>query len=190
MSYVHGPSSSQAHLYPSPPIYNPSDAHTYSRGHPHPPSTWRHSPTHSPSLASVPPSTHMTNSPTYGRDRSHTRYSPYPGQSSSVHRRQSGSSGGSPHLDASGGSTVEHRRLPEPITLPPIQSTSQRGGSFTQPPYSLPPISTLEHSRGARPSNSAEVLRRLKMDDESNSEDERRYDDTPRGRSHAASMYK
>lgn len=190
MPYAHGPPSSHGHLYPSPPMYHPSDAHAYSRGHAHPPSTWRNSPTHSPSLASIPSSSHMTNSPTYSRERSHARYSPYPGQSSTLHRRHSGSSGGSPHLDARGGPPVEHRRLPESIILPPIQPTSQRGGSFTQPPYSLPPISTLEHSRGARPSNSAEVLRRLKMDDESNSEDERRHDESSRSRPHSASMYK
>lgn len=174
-------------MYPSSQMYHPSDAHAYSRAHP--PTTWRHSPSHSPSLAPMPPSNGY-------RERTHPRYAPYPGQT--LHRKPSGSSGGSPSLDIPAlslhdrRSPVEHRgRMPEPITLPPIQSTTQARGSFTQPPYALPPISTLEHSRGGQPNNSAEVLRRLKMDDESNSEDERRHDDSKaRGRSMSASVYR
>ena len=57
------------------------------------------------------------------------------------------------------------RRIAEPITLPPIQ-TSPRG-NLKQPIYKLPPISSLDNMCGAEPSNSTEVLRRLRLDDES-----------------------
>lgn len=184
---------SASHLYPSPQMYHPTDPHAYARAHP--PTTWRQSPSHSPSLASMPPSSAVSNSPTY-RERNGSRYSPYPGQT--LHRKHSGSSGESPSLDMPALSLRDRRphsdhrsRLPEPIVLPPIQSNSQSRGSFTQPPYALPPISSLEHSRGGRTNNSAEVLRRLKMDDNSNSEDERRHEDyKARTRSQSTSMYK
>lgn len=182
-------------LYPSPQMYHSSSPPLYSRAHP--PTTWRHSPTNSSSIASLPQSTTVSNSPNY-RERSHSRYSPYPGQSSTLHRKLSGSSGGSASLDIPTLSLherrlgVEHRsQISEPITLPPIQPTSQPRNHFTQPPYTLPPISSLESLQGSHSGSSAEVLRRLKMSQGSNSEDQRRDDEQrARGRSMSASMYK
>lgn len=179
-------------LYSSPQMYHSSNPHSYARAHP--PTTWRHSPTHSPSLTSLGQSSTVSSSSNH-RERTHSRYSPYPGQSSTQHRKLSGSSGGSPPLDIPALSLHERHlgvesssQTSEPITLPPIQSTSQPRNNFTQPPYTLPPISSLEKSQG---SNSAEVLRRLKMDHEVTSEGERRDEEQRfRGRSMSASIYK
>jgi hypothetical protein len=181
-------------LYSAPQMYPPPEPHSYSRAHP--PTTWRHPSTHSPSTASLPPPSLTSSSPTY-REHSRSRYSPYPGHSSSLHRKRSTSSLESPSTDIPSilhgrRSDNEHvRRLSDPITLPPIQPTSQPRGNFTQPPYALPPISTLEDSRGSQPNNSAEVLRRLRMDDASNPDEERRNEEQrARARSMSASMYK
>lgn len=181
-------------LYPAPQMYPPPDLHLYSRAHP--PTTWRHPSAHSPSTVSLPPSSAVSSSPTY-REHNRSRYSPYP-HSSSAHRKRSASSCESPSVDIPAmsfhdrRSDVEQRgRMPEPITLPPILSGSQSRSNFTEPPYALPPISTLEHSRGGHPNNSAEVLRRLRMDDELNSDDERHNEEQrARARSLSASMYK
>lgn len=181
-------------LYPAPQMYPPPDSHSYSRAHP--PTTWRNPSTHSPSMASLPPSSAVSSSPTY-REHNRSRYSPYP-EYSSLHRKRSTSSNESPSIDIPAmslhdrRSDVEQRgRMAEPITLPPIQSASQARSNFTQPPYALPPISTLEHSRGGHPNNSAEVLRRLRMDDAPPSDDERRSEEQKaRARSVSTSMYK
>jgi hypothetical protein len=178
-------------LYSTPHMYPPPDPHSYSRAHP--PTTWRHSLAHSPSMSSLQTSRANSSSPTYNR----SRYSPYPGQTPSLHRKHSASSGGSPsdspamslHDRRSMPDVEQHGRMVEPITLPPIQSGSQPRSNFTQPPYALPPISTLEHSRGDHPNNSAEVLRRLRMDDDSNSRG-RNEEQKGKGRSMSMSMYK
>jgi hypothetical protein len=179
-------------MYPAHQMYPPPDPHSYSRAHP--PTTWRHPPAHSPSIASMPPSSAASRSPTY-REHSHPRYSPYPSSASSRHRRHSGSSGDPPSIDIPLQNrrldAEQHDRVPESISLPPIQSASQPRSNFTQPPYALPPISTLEPSRGGHPNNSAEVLRRLRMDDESISDDERRKEEQRvRARSVSTSQYK
>jgi hypothetical protein len=183
------------HLYSTPPMYPPPDTHSYSRAHP--PTTWRHSSGHSPSVATLPPPSTVSGSPTF-REHNRSRYSPYPGHPSSRHRKHSASSGDSPSIDIPSMSLhdrradfEQHGRMAEPITLPPIQSTSQVRSNFTQPPYALPPISALEHSRGGHPNNSAEVLRRLRMDDGSHSDDDRRNDEQrARARSMSTSIYK
>ena len=179
-------------LYHAPQMYPPPDPHPYSRSHP--PTTWRHGLVHSPSMSSLQTSSAASNSPTL-REHNRARYSPYPG--TSLHHKRSASSVTSPPIDIPAMSPRDRRpsgeqpvRMAEPITLPPIQSGSQPR-SFTQPPYALPPISALEASRGGHPNNSAEVLRRLRMDDESTSEDGRHNEEQrTRARSMSLSTYK
>ena len=140
-------------LYPSPQMYHSSSPPLYSRAHP--PTTWRHSPTNSSSIASLPQSTTVSNSPNY-RERSHSRYSPYPGQSSTLHRKLSGSSGGSASLDIPTLSLherrlgVEHRsQISEPITHASSYSTyiSATESLHTATLYSAADIFTGELTR-------------------------------------------
>lgn len=187
-------SAPYGNVYPAPPYHRP-DEHAYSRAHP--PTTWRQPHTQSPSLASISPSI----SPKY-REQPRARYSPYPSQSQTLHRKHSAPSSHSPSLDIptlslrdrNSDSELRPRRA-EQINLPPIHTSHSRGSSG-QSSYALPPISTLEHSRGNHSLSSAEVLRRLKMDDDMSSEDERRNEEqkfrarsmsTPSFRSHQPS---
>ena len=176
------PSASAAASYgnvypPAPSYHHRPDEHAYSRAHP--PTTWRHPPAHSPSTASMSPSI----SPKY-REQPRARYSPYPSQSNTIHRKLSGSSGGSPSLDIPALSLRDRNsdselrtRKAESFVLAPIQTSSHSRESSGQGSYALPPISTLEHSRGNHSLSSAEVLRRLKMDDDMSSEDDRRSEE-------------
>lgn len=186
--------------------YHPSDPHGHARAHP--PATWRHpsTTTHSPSMASASRSPSMvapvSNSTAY-RDlpqSSRSRYSPYPTQAT-VHRKHSGSSVGSPSIDIPAMSIHDrhthahpHARHHEQFNLPPIQTGNIQprgaGGNFTQPPYALPPISTLEHSRTNNSLSSAEVLRRLRMDDNLSNQDRERNEERARARSMSTSIYK
>lgn len=169
-------SAAYGNVYPAPPYHRP-DEHAYSRAHP--PTTWRQQHTQSPSMASISPSI----SPKY-REQPRARYSPYPSQSQTIHRKNSAPSGHSPSLDIpalslrdrNSDSELRPRRA-EQINLPPIHTSSHSRGSSGQSSYALPPISTLEHSRGNHSLSSAEVLRRLKMDDDVSSEEERRNEE-------------
>ncbi|KAG6917851.1 hypothetical protein DXG01_000756 [Tephrocybe rancida] len=69
------------------------------------------------------------------------------------------------------------------ITLPPIHAPADPGQSRS--PYALPPISAMEDLRGLHANDSAAVLRRLKADESSNGDTNRRADDWRR-RSYSA----
>jgi hypothetical protein len=153
----------QAGLCHTPQMHPPPVPHT----------TWRPG-------SSLQTSSAASNSPTL---REHNRRSsPYP--KTSLHSNGSASSVTSPRDRRPRGE--QSGRIPETVTLAPIQSGSQPR-SFTQPPYALPPISTLEASRGGRPNNSSEVLRRLRMDDESTF-DEGQHNEEQRARAHSISL--
>jgi hypothetical protein len=152
-------------LYHTPQMHPPPVPHSHS--HPPPPTWWRPELVHSPSMSSLQ-TTAAINSPTLREDHC-ARSSPYPGTSLLSMRALS------PHPVG----------IPETITFPPIQSGSQ-SRSFTQPPYALPPISALE---GGHPDNAAEVLRRLKRDNESTLDDGW-HNEEQRARAHSMSTYK
>ncbi|KAF4597065.1 hypothetical protein EYR40_007515 [Pleurotus pulmonarius] len=146
----------------------PSDPHSRSEG----PSSYRGvQPEYYEAPGPPSPSTNGDNTPS--KDRNYSRYSPYPGTSSTSHlsRRPSSSGRSTLHLDIPALSLRDDQRmvednppLGERITLPPIRhhgySDSSGGAS-----YSLPPISALEDLRGVHAHDSAAVLRRLMEDD-------------------------
>ncbi|KAH7929222.1 hypothetical protein BV22DRAFT_1116960 [Leucogyrophana mollusca] len=156
---------------PSPMMFRdgPSYAHPYRAAH------------HGDTLHASPPLPHghltapsTSSSSPLIRERSRSRYSPYPGSASSAApRKTSLSTTDSLSLDIPSISLHEpefdpdrHGRLPgDQIVLPPIQPLTQpRASSHSS--YALPPISALEDLRGISSHDSAAVLQRLKMDDE------------------------
>jgi hypothetical protein len=73
-----------------------------------------------------------------------------------------------PRITPPNSATDLHPPKPEPerITLPPLRAPPVDQGS-TVSAYALPPISALEDLRGIHNNDSAAVLRRLQLDDES-----------------------
>ncbi|KAF8992368.1 hypothetical protein BDQ17DRAFT_1369616 [Cyathus striatus] len=127
--------------FPPPSAYNPPHPHAHQSNGSVPPD--------SPSLHGSHSHEHM---------QSH-RYSPYMGHTKSPKGSLSldippRSSHGLGHSSRPGG---------ESITLPPLRTAGDKSASDS--PYALPPISALEDLRGVNTSDSAAVLRRLKLDD-------------------------
>lgn len=136
------------------------------------------------------------------RERAHRpRYAPYPDPSSSVSRKSSASSRGSISLDvpamdrlSNDTGTDSQQGSPDPqVTLAPIHPSRIYTGA-RQVSYNLPPISHLEEGGGLQRQDSADVLRRLKLDDDSQSSSEgsQCVDDQPwaRDRSFSTPPYK
>ncbi|KAF8963088.1 hypothetical protein BDZ97DRAFT_2075995 [Flammula alnicola] len=78
--------------------------------------------------------------------------------------------------------------LKEDIKLPPIHAPNESSSSDS--PYALPPISAMEDLRGAVTSDSAAVLRRLRMDDDHYPKAGRSADDQAWTRRHSLSSAK
>ena len=69
--------------------------------------------------------------------------------------------------------TSSEPRLKEEFSLPPIQAPDSNSSSSS--PYSLPPISSMEEVRSTGIQDSAAVLRRLRMDDDGYSKEDRTW---------------
>ncbi|KAG6816669.1 hypothetical protein H0H87_004029 [Tephrocybe sp. NHM501043] len=172
----HDPSNSRQPPPPQPPylhtaFYPPTRDVHFHHSYQHPPSSSTHT---GPGSPDDPPSpTSMSRSSVrYSPYTSNTQRSPFDGRRDlsldipSLSLRENGTQ--APH---------SHSRVREldHITLPPIHAPADPDNSRSL--YALPPISAMEDLRGLHVNDSAAVLRRLKADEPSTTDNSRRAED-------------
>ncbi|KDQ58976.1 hypothetical protein JAAARDRAFT_127984 [Jaapia argillacea MUCL 33604] len=136
------------------------------------------------------PSGHLSVEPSRGspnRDRPYHRYSPYP-VPESVGSSCDSSPVDPPYLSFGepGPSSISPSQrsnmegeFSERISLPPLHTPASRGIRYSSSvaSFTLPPISSLESMSGKDAFDSAAVLRRLKLDDDDDPDDQLGFDD-------------
>ena len=104
------------------------------------------------------------------------RYSPYPSPLSSTPASRYGLSASAPppphRPDSPRRAADSAAALGETIRLPPLQTPGRRAGDEPGA-FHLPPISSMDHPRGAHAAEPMAVLRRLQSADDDNDADER-----------------